>query len=137
VGAGQSVTALTLGIAADDFQFPAFGQPFTATVNGVSDAALTVELESLSEGGPQVHFFTVGLDPALDNAGHTLTLSIDEGGDGGDGWAVDFLTLGVETTTTATPEPGSAALMMGVLCVAFGMLYSTRKPTRAGCQAQG
>jgi hypothetical protein len=89
VGAGQSVTSLTLGIAADDFQFPVFGQPFIVTV----------------DGSP------------------VLTLSIDEGGDGGDGWAVDFLTLGVETTATGTPEPGTALLgAIGVLA-----LLSTRR----------
>lgn len=110
VGAGQSVTSLTLGIAADDFQFPVFGQPFIVTLDGSPDPALTTELESLNESGPEVHFFTIGLDPALDNPSHTLTLSIDEGGNGGDGWAVDFLTLGVETAAAGTPEPGTAVL---------------------------
>jgi hypothetical protein len=114
VGAGQSVTSLTLGIAADDFQFPVFGQPFLVMLDGSSDANLTTKLESLNETGPVVHFFTIGLDPALDNASHTLTLSIDQGGDGGDGWAVDFLTLGVETTATETPEP-SGVLMSGTV----------------------
>ena len=118
VGAGQSVTSLTLGIAADDFQFQVFGQPLIATVDGSPDPALTAELNSLNESGPMVHFFTIGLDPALDNASHILTLSIDEGGDGGDGWAVDFLTLGVETTAAGTPEPGTALLSaLGVLAL--------------------
>src|SRR5271165_2064590 len=31
IASGQTLTSLTLGIAADDFQFPAFGQPFTAS----------------------------------------------------------------------------------------------------------
>jgi hypothetical protein len=115
VGAGQTVTSLTLGIAADDFQFPVFGQPFIVTLNGASDPSLTNKLESLNESGPVVHFFTIGLDPALDNASHTLTVSINEGGDGGDGWAVDFLTLGVQTTTTV-PEP-SGLLMTGMFTV--------------------
>jgi hypothetical protein len=114
VSAGQSITSLTLGIAADDFQFPNYGQPFIAAIDGSPDPALTAELNSLSEGGPEVHFFTIGLDAALDDSTHTLSVSLDEGGDGGDGWAVDFLTLGVETT--ATPEPGAAILS------AIGML---------------
>jgi hypothetical protein len=123
LGAGQSVTSLTLGIAADDFQFPLFGQPFTVTLDGSPDPALTAKLVSLNQSGPQVHFFTIGLDPAVANASHTLTLSIDEGGDGGDGWAVDFLTLGVETAAAGTPEPGTTALIaIGVL----GLLLARR-----------
>ena len=107
VSSGQTVTSLTLGIAADDFQFPEFGQAFTASINGSVDSALSSQLNSLDENGPQVHFFTIGLDPSLDTASHTVTLSIDEGGDGGDGWAVDFLTMGVTTQAVGTPEPTS------------------------------
>src|SRR5262245_57398162 len=33
VGPGQTVTSLTLGIGSDDFQFPLFGQAFSATLN--------------------------------------------------------------------------------------------------------
>ena len=122
MGAGQTVTSLTLGIAADDFQFPVFGQPFLVTLNGGSDPSLTTKLESLNESRPVVHFFTIGLDPALDNASHTLTLSINEGGDGGDGFAVDFLTLGVETASATTPEPSGivmSGMVLGVISIAL------------------
>lgn len=122
IGSGQSIATLTLGVAADDFQQPALGQPFTATVNGVADAALTAELNSLNESGPQVHFFTIGLDPTIDTPSHTITLSIDEGGDGGDGYAVDFLTLGVTTKAKSTPEPSSLTL----LATAFAGLGALR-----------
>jgi len=121
IGSGQSLETLTLGIAADDFQFPVFGNPFIVTLNGTADAALTTELESLNETGPVVQFFTIGLPVNLDNPSHTLTLSIDEGGNGGDGWAVDFLTVGATTITSATPEPSSIpmlALGLGGLAVA-------------------
>jgi hypothetical protein len=114
---GQVVNTLTLGIAADDFQFPSMGQPFTATLNGNAASVLTTTLNALDETGPQVHFFTIGLDPNLDNPSHTLTLSIDQGGDGGDGWAVDFLTVGV---TTGVPEPASMGLIaagLGLMCL--------------------
>lgn len=127
VGAGQSVTSLTLGIAADDFQFPVFGQPFIVMLDGSSDASLTTKLESLNETGPVVHFFTIGLDPALDNTSHTLTLSIDEGGDGGDGWAVDFLTLGVETTAAETPEPSGVLMSGAVISVILIALWFRRR----------
>jgi len=110
------------GIAADDFQFPVFGQLFLVTLNGGSDPSLTTKLESLNESGPVVHFFTIGLDPALDNPSHTLTLSINEGGDGGDGFAVDFLTLGVETASATTPEPSGivmSGMVLGVISIAL------------------
>jgi hypothetical protein len=120
IGSGQSLATLTLGIAADDFQDSVFGQPFTATINGSVDTALTAELNSLNETGPVVHFFTIGLDPSLDTGSHILTLSINEGGDGGDGWAVDFLTVGVTTQTSAVPEPGSIwVLAAGLVLMAL------------------
>lgn len=111
VPAGHVVATLTLGIAADDFQFPVFGQPFAATTNGGAAVALTTQLNALSQTGPVVQFFSIGLDPALVAGGNVLTLSIDQGGDGGDGWAVDFFTVGVTTRPAAVPEPGSLVLV--------------------------
>ena len=111
IAPGQHVVTFTLGIAADDFQFPAFGQPFTASINGVVDNALTTELNSLDLSGPRAQFFSIGIDPALLLGSNILTLQIDQGGDGGDGWAVDFFTAGV--TTSAVPEPISV-LSMGL-----------------------
>jgi len=107
IGSGQSLATLTLGIAADDFQFPVIGNPFIVKVNGSVDSALTTQLESLNESGPVVQFFTIGLNPSVDTGSHILTLSIDEGGNGGDGWAVDFLTVGVTTQGSAVPEPST------------------------------
>lgn len=113
VPAGNTITTLTLGIAADDFQFPVFGNPFTLTVNGTVDAALTTLIESLNETGPMEQFVTIGIDPAALLPSDVLTLSIDEGGDGGDGYAIDFLTVGVTTVAAApgTPEPAALALL--------------------------
>jgi hypothetical protein len=108
---GGAIATLTLGIAADDFQFPAFGQPFVATVNGVVNIALTNLLNGLNQGGPLVQFVSIGLNPAIDTPAHTLTLSLDQGGDGGDGWAIDYLTVGV-TTSAAAPEPATSALFL-------------------------
>lgn len=109
VPSGQHLTALTLGIAADDFQFPVFGQPFTATINGTTAVGLTAELDSLNETGPVVQFFTIGISPSLLLDTNVMTLSINEGGDGGDGYAIDFLTIGV--TTQSVPEPSSLILL--------------------------
>jgi hypothetical protein len=111
VAPGNVLTSLTLGIAADDFQFPSFGQSYSASINGVANAALTTELNTLNEGGPRVQFFTIGLAPSIDTASHTITLTINEGGDGGDGWAVDFLTVGVTTTAATVPEPATLTLL--------------------------
>jgi hypothetical protein len=118
VPAGQSVGTLTLGIAADDFQFPAFGQPYTALVNGIPDAALTNVLNSLNQTGPQVQYFSIGLPTSELLPTNKLTLSINEGGDGGDGWAIDFLTVGV----TTVPEPNSGLLIVvgAAACLALG-----------------
>lgn len=112
IGPGKVLDTLTLGIASDDFQFPAFGQPFSATVNGLANVALTSQLNSLNEGGPVVLFFTIGLNPNIDSGNHILTLSINQGRDGGDGWAVDFLTVGVTTRdAAAVPEPATITLL--------------------------
>ena len=109
VPAGQHLTSLTLGIAADDFQNAVFGQPFTAKINGTTAVALSAELNSLNETGPVVQFFTIGISPSLLLANNVMTLSIDEGGDGGDGYAIDFLTIGI--TTQSVPEPSSLILL--------------------------
>ena len=128
VPVGQTITSLTLGIAADDFQFPSFGQPFTALINGTTDAALTSQLNSIDEGGPVVHFFTIGIGLGSLLPSNILTLSIDNGGDGGDGYAVDFLTIGVTTQAegVVVPEPGTLiGLSMGV--AAFAVARFRRK----------
>jgi hypothetical protein len=118
ISGGQSLASLTLGIAADDFQFPSLGQPFTASVDGSVNAALTAQLNAFDEGGPRVQFFTIGLDPLIDTGSHILTVSIDEGGDGGDGWAVDFLTVGVTTqATSAVPEPSALAVLGAAIAI--------------------
>jgi len=130
VPAGQTVSTLTLGIAADDFQFQVFGQPFIASINGTPDAALTAKLNSLNETGPVVHFFTIGIDPSTLLGTKTLTLTIDEGGDGGDGWAVDFLTVGVTTQAIAVPEPSGIALL-GCGLFAIGFYNCRKRPTAA------
>ena len=120
-----AVTTLTLGIGADDFQFQAFGQPFVASINGLPNATLTSILNSFEHTGPQVQYFTLGLDPSVYvNAGKTLTVSIDELGNGGDGFAVDFFTVGV--TTVTVPEPGTFALL-GLVGAPFAFALARRR----------
>ena len=94
---GHHVTTLTLGLAADDFQQPSWHQPFSAWVNGQYDATLSGGLNALNQTGPKVQFHTIGIDTGILQPNHELTLTIDEDGTGGDGWAIDFLTIGVTT----------------------------------------
>ncbi len=110
---GSKIGTLTLGIAADDFQFPSFGQPFTASINGTTNSALTTALNGLNQTGPVVQFFTIGLDTKTLSSNHQLTLAINQLGDGGDGWALDFLTVGVTTSPGSlnpVPEPAATSL---------------------------
>jgi len=111
VPSGYKVDTLTLGIAADDFQQPRFGNFFEVYVNGYNQPALTNVINSLNQTGPQVQFFTVGVDPDFLIPDNKLFLIIDEGGDGADGWAIDYATIGV--TTSPVPIPPSALLLMG------------------------
>jgi len=122
---GSQILSITLGIAADDFQAPSLGQPYIVLLNGGSAPALSGAINALDFGGPAVHFFSIGLDPALDNPSHTLTLSIDQGGDGGDGWAVDFLTVGV---TTNAPEPATEGVLGAGL---VGLAWMWRRRMRS------
>jgi hypothetical protein len=124
VAPGQQVQTLTLGAALDDFQFPMWGQPFTVSVNGQPDASLTTLLNSINEGGPVVQFFTVGLDPSILSPTNVLNISVDEGGDGGDGYAIDFLTVGV--TTTSVPEPASLGMLGLIVCGTLARRRSVR-----------
>ena len=126
VPAGTQIDTFTLGIGADDFQFPVWGQPFLAYINGTVDAALENTLNGLVQTGPVVQFFSIGVDPASLNADNVLTLTIDEGGDGGDGWAVDFLTVGVQTSTAATKVDGLGAFDNQGNQVTF-KFYATQK----------
>jgi uncharacterized repeat protein (TIGR03803 family) len=103
VPSGQTIATLTLGVGADDFQFSTWGNPFTAMINGVTNAALTAAINGLTQTGPYEQFLTVGIDPTILQTNGVLTLSIDEGGDGGDGWAIDFLTVGVTTISNSPP----------------------------------
>jgi hypothetical protein len=117
VPAGAKIATLTLGIAIDDVQFALWGQAFNASVNGQLNEAISNELNKIDDTGPMTRFFSAGIDPAVLTPDHILTVALDEGGDGGDGFAIDFLTVGVTTSAgasapvanRATPVPQGAS----------------------------
>jgi hypothetical protein len=108
VPAGRPIQTLTLGIAFDDFQQPVWSQPYILRINGHDFAPLSSLASSLNQTGPFVRFYSIGIDPALLTTNNILTFTIDQGGDGGDGWAVDFLTVGVTTGTACYPNCDSS-----------------------------
>ena len=138
VPAGQTIATLTLGIAADDFQYPVWGNPFTAKLNGTTDVGLTDEINGLNETGPKVRFFTIGISPSFLLSNNVLILSIDEGGTGGDGYAIDFLTIGV--TLQSVPEPSSLILLCSgaaVVAASGRRSVSARAATCEACKGIG
>jgi len=124
VPVGQTVATLTLGIGADDFQYLNWGQPFTVMVNGATNSVLTSAINGLNQTGPYEQFLSIGIDPAVLQANHILTLSIDEGGDGGDGWAVDFLTVGVTTA-----QAGLGSLQASIVSGGSSNVFHLTMPT--------
>lgn len=110
---GQVLTSLTLGIAFDDFQNPLFGNPYTVVINDGVNSALTGLANSIDQTTPLTRLYTIGLDLSTLREDHTLTLQIRQAGGSrggdlpqGDGWAIDFLTIGA----TTVPTPGAATL---------------------------
>ncbi len=127
VPAGQTVQTLTLGIEADDFQFSKYGQPFTAFINGVESPGFEKVLNTPVLTDPSSQFFSFGVDPALLSSSGILNLSIDEGGDGGDGYAVDFLTVGVTSIPAAVPEASTTISFGLLLALGLGGVAVARK----------
>ncbi len=134
--AGSTLQTLTLGIAADDFQQLKYGQPFTASINGMVNPALSNKLNNLTLTDPSDLFFTFGVDPTLLTSSNVLSLSVDEGGDGGDGYAVDFLTVGVTSAPAPVPEASSTA-SFGLLALGLGgmVIAAKRKKTNVKASA--
>ena len=123
IGSSETIESLTLGLAASDFQFPSFGQPFSGFINGNEHDALTATLNSLNQTGPQTQFFTIGIDPDQLSANNILSLGIDGGGNGGDGWAVDFLSVGV----TTIPEPSTYITFLVIIASLIGIKHFQKK----------
>ncbi len=96
---GGKPQTLTLGIMFDDLQQPTHGQPFVVTVNGQRLDAMNQAINQQNlrdkENRPSTVFISAGLDPSILQSGNTLEVVIDQEGQGGDGWAVDYLTVGV------------------------------------------
>ncbi len=129
VPAGQTLQTLTLGIELDDFQFAKFGDPYTATINGVESTELESVMNKVVLTDPSSQFYTFGIDPSLLGSSGILNLSIDEGGDGGDGYAVDFLTVGVTTSgaPAAVPEASTTVSFGLLLMLGLGGIAVARK----------
>ena len=94
-------------------------------MNGHIVVDLINELNGLVQTGPEVQFFSIGLDPGLLESSNILTLTIDQAGDGRDGWAIDFLTVGV----TSSPVPLPPALGLFAMAAISALGLSRRRPT--------
>lgn len=92
---GHPISTFTLGIATDGFENPTINIPYTASINGVPNAALTSLLNGLNDAGRVEQFVSIGIDPAQLLASKVLTITIDGPGDNISGWAVDFLTVAI------------------------------------------
>jgi hypothetical protein len=92
---GHPISTFTLGIATDGFENPTVNIPYTASINGVPNAALTSLLNGLNNADRVEQFVSIGIDPAQLLASKVLTITIDGPGDNISGWAVDFLTVGI------------------------------------------
>jgi hypothetical protein len=125
VGLGEGVSSLTLGLMLSDFQFPSFGQTFTVTLNGNADSTLAGLLNGVDQTGPVTQFLSFGVPLSYLDPSHVLTVSIDQAGDGGDGWAIDFATTGV--TTAVVPEPGEWAAMAAAGLLGFAAWRRARR----------
>ena len=130
--AGQTILTYTLGIGADDFQYPNSGDPFTVMINGATNTALTAAINSLNQTGPYERFLTIGLNPAALQNNKVLTLSINEGGNGGDGWAIDFLTIGVTTSSNSPPNLGSLGAAFSANGAGGNSIVITLPPNTTG-----
>lgn len=122
---GHTVETLTLGIAADHFQeaHGFFNNGYVALLNGHIVVDLINELNALLQTGPAVQYSSLGIDTAILDPGHVLTLTIDQAGFGNDGWAIDFLTIGV---TTHVPLPPAFVLFGAGLVATAGLSRRTR-----------
>jgi hypothetical protein len=93
--AGLQVRAVLAQLFVDDFQAPAFGSRFTATVNGKRWDALETVLNNITQTGPIGKLITVPVPAEL--VGDVLAsarLVIDDATTGlGDGYAIDFVRI--------------------------------------------
>lgn len=107
---GTAVDTLTIGVMLIDVQ-PSASAQYTLNVNGSASAFtnITGVVNGLDQAGQAGQFLSFGvpLDVlALNPSANTLNFTIDQGV-GGDGFAVDFLTVGV----TPVPEPAGLLLV--------------------------
>jgi hypothetical protein len=90
------IKTFTLGIATDGFEDPTTNIPYTVSINGVVNTTLTSILNNLNDADRVEQFVSIGIDPAQLSASKVLTISIDSPGNDVSGWAVDFLTVGIQ-----------------------------------------
>jgi hypothetical protein len=92
----RPIKTFTLGIATDGFENPTTNIPYTVSINGVVNTALTSILNNLNDADRVEQYVSIGIDPAQLLASKVLTISIDSPGNDVSGWAVNFLTVGIQ-----------------------------------------
>lgn len=99
---GITVSNAILQMYVDDFQAPYFGSKFSVSLNGKDAPFIAEVLNRVQQTGPIAYIISAQIPSGFfsDISSGSLSVYIDEINDVGDGYAVDFVKLLVNTNTS-------------------------------------